>query len=65
MLAGNPGFLFKECVAVVLSSVWAFVFTFGMLWIIDRMTPVKVAAGAEEVGLDAALHGETAYVEAL
>jgi Amt family ammonium transporter len=65
LLAGNPGFLFKECVAVMLSSVWAFVFTFGMLWIIDRMTPVKVAAGAEEVGLDEALHGETAYVEAL
>jgi Amt family ammonium transporter len=45
--------------------VWAFVFTYGMLWLIDRITPVKVAAGAEEVGLDETLHGETAYVEAL
>ena len=65
LLAGNPGFFVKQCVAVLLSSVWAFTFTLGMLWIIDRITPVKVAAGAEEVGLDEALHGETAYIEAL
>ena len=37
----------------------------GMLWLIDRITPVKVAEGAEEIGLDEALHGETAYIEAL
>jgi Amt family ammonium transporter len=65
LLAGNPGFFVKQCVAVLLSSVWAFVFTYGMLWLIDRITPVKVAAGAEEVGLDETLHGETAYVEGL
>jgi len=63
LLAGNSAFFFKQCAAVLLSSVWAFVFTFGMLWLIDRITPVKVAAGAEQVGLDEALHGETAYVE--
>jgi len=45
--------------------VWAFVFTLGMLWLIDKVTPVKVAAGAEEVGLDEALHGEKAYVGGL
>jgi Amt family ammonium transporter len=65
LLAGNLGFFVKQCVAVLLSSVWAFVFTYGMLWLIDRVTPVKVAAGAEEAGLDQTLHGETAYVEAL
>ncbi len=65
LLAGNPAFFVKQCVAVLLSSVWAFTFTLGMLWIIDRITPVKVAAGAEEMGLDEALHGETAYIEAL
>jgi Amt family ammonium transporter len=65
LLAGNSAFFVKQCVAVLLSSVWAFAFTFGMLWLIDRVTPVKVAAGTEEIGLDEALHGETAYVEAL
>src|SRR5438552_1324971 len=65
LLAGNPSFFVKQCAAVILSSVWAFVFTLGMLWLIDRITPVKVGAGAEEAGLDEALHGETAYIGAL
>ena len=43
--------------------MWAFGFTFGVLWLIDRVTPVHVAAGAEELGLDAALHHEEAYLE--
>jgi ammonia channel protein AmtB len=34
----------------------------GMLWLIDRFMPVKVDQAAEESGLDAALHGETAYL---
>ena len=65
LLAGNPTFFFKQCAAVVLSSVWAFVFTLGMLWLIDRITPVKVEAAHEEMGLDEALHGEQAYLEAI
>jgi Amt family ammonium transporter len=64
LLAGNAGYFFKQVVAVVGSSVWAFGFTYGMLWLIGRVTPVKVDAIAEEQGLDAALHGETAYLEA-
>jgi Amt family ammonium transporter len=62
LLAGNPEFLGKEIVAVLLSTVWAFVFTFGMLWLIDRVTSVHVSAGVEESGLDAGLHGEQAYL---
>jgi Amt family ammonium transporter len=65
LLAGNPGFLVKELVAVVVSSVWAFAFTYGMLWLIDRVTPVRVEAGVEEVGLDSGLHHEEAYVGAI
>jgi Amt family ammonium transporter len=64
LLAGNPGFLVKQLVAIVLSSVWAFVFTYAMLWLIDRVTPVKVEQTDEERGLDASLHGETAYLGA-
>jgi Amt family ammonium transporter len=63
LLAGNPSFFLKECAAVVGSSAWAFVFTYGMLWLIDRVTPVKVGATEEEDGLDAVLHGEQAYLE--
>jgi len=62
LVLGNGAFLVKEVVAVALSSVWAFAFTYGMLWLIDRVTPVKVDRAAEEGGLDAALHGESAYL---
>ncbi|HXU58711.1 MAG TPA: ammonium transporter [Verrucomicrobiae bacterium] len=62
LILGNGAFLVKELVAVALSSVWAFAFTYGMLWLIDRVTPVKVDRAAEEGGLDAALHGESAYL---
>ena len=41
LLAGNPTFFIRQCVAVLLSSVWAFVFTLGMLWLINRVTPVS------------------------
>ena len=63
LLAGNPTFFVRQCVAVLASSVWAFGFTLAMLWLIDRVTPVRVEAAHEQIGLDAALHGEQAYVE--
>lgn len=65
LLMGNPVFFFKQCVAVVVSSVWAFAFTLGMLWLVDRITPVRVEVLAEERGLDAELHGEEAYPQGL
>jgi len=62
LLAGDPGFLGKQLVAVVFSSVWAFAFTYGMLWLIDRVTAVRVSAETEEAGLDFAIHHEQAYL---
>jgi Amt family ammonium transporter len=62
LLAGNSAFFLKQMAAVAISSVWAFGFTYGMLWLINLFTPVKVEQGAEEGGLDEALHGETAYL---
>ena len=59
----HPAFFVRQCVAVLASSVWAFAFTLGMLWLIDRVTPVRVEAAHEQIGLDAALHGEQAYIE--
>jgi ammonium transporter, Amt family len=63
LLSGNPAFFFKQLVAVVISSVWAFGFTLGMLWVIDKITVVHVSKATEENGLDSSLHGESAYLE--
>ncbi|MFD2270516.1 hypothetical protein ACFS07_03610 [Undibacterium arcticum] len=63
LLLGGSEFFVKQCVAVCISGIWAFAFTWGMLWLINRVTPVKVdAEAAEERGLDAELHGEEAYL---
>jgi Amt family ammonium transporter len=63
LLNGDATFFFKQCAAVALSTVWAFAFAYGMLWLIDRVTTVRVTHEHEQLGLDAALHGERAYLE--
>ena len=62
---GGVGFFGKQLVAVAVSSVWAFAFTYGMLWIINKITPVRVEEAHESEGLDAGLHGEEAYPQGL
>ena len=59
---GDSSFFMKECVAVVGAAVYAFLFTYVMLWIINKITPVQVTVEEEELGLDEALHGEKAYI---
>src|SRR6266545_6467264 len=61
LLAGNPSFFIAELGAVILATVWAFVFTYAMLWLIDRVVKVRVTDETESVGLDTGLHGEEAY----
>ncbi|MDP7525134.1 MAG: hypothetical protein QF713_02200, partial [Dehalococcoidales bacterium] len=63
LLLGGAKFFGLQVLAVVLVAVWAFVFTYGMLWLINKITFVRVAKGVEEEGLDQILHGELAYEE--
>jgi Amt family ammonium transporter len=65
LLHGNGRFFALQLGAACIASAWAFGFTYGMLWMIDRVTPVKVDEAGEAKGLDMALHGEVAYTEAL
>jgi ammonium transporter, Amt family len=61
LIHGDPTFFLKEVGAVVVGAVYAFVFTFVMLLIIDKITPVRVSGEDEELGLDETEHGEQAY----
>ena len=65
LLHGNAGFLWIQILGVIISSVWAFVFTWVMLWLINKITPVALSKEEEEIGLDEILHGEKAYTEAM
>ncbi len=60
LLHGNAPFFIKEMLAVAGACVYAFVFTYAMLWLINKITPVRISE-KDEMGLDEALHGEHAY----
>jgi ammonium transporter, Amt family len=60
LVHGSGTFLGKQAVAVVACSAYAFAFTYAVLKLIDRITPVRVGEEAER-GLDEAMHGENAY----
>jgi len=63
LLAGGTKFFFKQCIAVVGACIYAFIFTYLMLILINKITPVKVPQADEDKGLDESLHGEKAYDE--
>ena len=60
MIHGTGTFFGKELAAGFGASAYAFAFTYVMLRVIDLVTPVRVGTEAER-GLDAAMHGESAY----
>ncbi|MCK9220481.1 MAG: ammonium transporter [Bacteroidales bacterium] len=63
LIFGGGSFFVKQLVAVVGAAVFAFIFTYVMLIIINYITPVKVSENVQKEGLDVALHGERAYDE--
>lgn len=64
-LFGDGTFLFKEAVSVIGTAAFAFIFTYLMLALINKITPVRVRKEDEMIGLDESLHGEKAYVGAM
>jgi Amt family ammonium transporter len=61
LIYGGSRFFFVQVASVIICSAWAFVFTYGFLWLISRITVTHVDRDAEETGLDITLHGEEAY----
>jgi len=60
LIHGHSSFFWKQVAAGLGCSLYAFVFTYAMLAVIDVITPVRVGEEAER-GLDEAMHGESAY----
>jgi Amt family ammonium transporter len=57
---GSPDFFIKQLIAVLGASIYAFLFTYGMLVIINFFTKVKTTE-IEEQSMDVSQHGEAAY----
>ena len=62
LIYGEVDFFLKQTVAVIAASVYAFLFSYIALWLINKITPVQTSQGEEELGLDESLHGESAYL---
>jgi ammonium transporter, Amt family len=61
LLYGESSFFFKQLIAVIGASAYAFIFTYIMLALINLITPVRVSESDELIGLDSSIHGEQAY----
>jgi Amt family ammonium transporter len=59
--SGQYALLGVQVLTVLAVGAYAFVVTYALGALIDRVVGNRVSAGAERVGLDLALHGETAY----
>ena len=61
LLLGGTHFFVVQCLAAFGAALYAFLFTYLMLAVINLFTTVKVSEAEEDLGLDASLHGERAY----
>jgi ammonium transporter, Amt family len=59
---GGGAFFAKQSIAVIGAALYAFVFTYIMLWLLNKITPVRTSEQQETTGLDEDQHGEVAYL---
>jgi Amt family ammonium transporter len=62
LIHGGTHFFLVEVGAVIFASVYAFIISYGLLLIIDKITPVRVNSDEQSTGIDETLHGENAYI---
>jgi ammonium transporter, Amt family len=60
LIHGGVKFFTVQLTATIASAAYAFMFTYVMLALINKITRVKVTPSEEEMGLDAVYHGEIA-----
>ncbi len=61
LIYGNAAFFGKQVAVSFISAAYAFVFTYIMLFLINKIVHVRVSDQEEEVGLDQSIHNEEAY----
>ena len=62
LLAGNPGQLGIQAIAIAATWIYSFAVTFGLAKVIDAFMGLRVRDEEEAVGLDLSQHGEGAYL---
>lgn len=62
LLYGGFAFFNKELVAVLIAAAYAFVVSYAMLFLINKITPVRIDSKEQLTGVDEIMHGENAYL---
>lgn len=65
LLVGEVGVFFHHILAVVIVMIYTFIATYILLYIINKMIPLRVAKEKEEIGLDESQHDEVYGLKAL
>ncbi|WP_373878713.1 ammonium transporter [Desulforhabdus amnigena] len=60
-IAGDPAMVGKQFLSVLVVAVYAFVVTYVMGWVLDKIMGLRADEEAEVMGLDRELHGEVGY----
>ncbi len=58
---GGWSLLGVQALGLATVSVWGFALTWGTLWLIRKVMPVRVSKDEELIGLDVGIHGVPAY----
>jgi Amt family ammonium transporter len=61
LYGGGWKLLGAQALGLVVIAFWGFVLTWGVLWLIRRIMPVRVSKDEELIGLDVGIHGVPAY----
>jgi Amt family ammonium transporter len=61
LLYGNPGQLWTQLIAVLVTLVYSGVMTFVIFMVIKAIVGLRVGTEEETIGLDESEHGERAY----
>jgi Amt family ammonium transporter len=61
LLVGDAHQFGVQVAGVAIAALYAFGVTYGILKVVNLLTPVRVSAATEQNGLDEELHGEAAY----
>lgn len=63
LITGSSIFFTKELITAILAAAYGFIFTYLILWLINKITPVRVSEKEEIEGIDSSIMGEKAYDE--
>lgn len=58
---GGFSLLGVQALGLAIVSIWGFLLTWGALWLIRKVMPVRVSKDEELIGLDVGIHGVPAY----